>query len=446
MAELSLLVVSAHFLFFGKEVILGKIANAIGRLIGWGLDRKYSRMINANKVVFSSYGNDIHVSDIVNTAIHRRCEEVSKCKLKSVIEHQSPRHIEVLNDDLNALFAYRVNPMCGLKDFLYKVEYLKIVNKNCFIYWQYDEIPIPGTNRVRRVTRGLYPIEHANVKLYTIDGEMRVELASISGEIVLDLPYSDVIHIRDGYGANPYLGGDSTGKANRRELLQNLKTIHVIKESVPKALEASLSLKGILSMKTVADVDKKKITRDEFENHLFDSKYGIVATDYESDFTPININATDIPSNTLSFVRDEILAPFGVSLPIYLGKWTDDDYTAFYQTAIEGDLLDIIEAMKLVLFTQKQVVHGHAIKAYDRLVQSLSFQRRQEIAEMTKDDALLSRCERRELLGYEPDDGPTRVSLNYIDTDIANQYQLMELNKGNLKPSPKKEGNDNAKH
>ena len=426
---------------------MGTLNNAIHNLLGWSKASVYnSQLINANKVVFSSYGRDIHTSDIVKTAIHRVCEEVSKCKIKSVIEHQNPRHVEICNDDLNALFAYRINPLCGLKDFLYKVAYLAKVNKNCFIYWQYDEVPIIGTDKVRRVTRGLYPIEHASVKLYYLGDEMRVELTSINGDVVLDMPYSDVVHIRYGYGANAYLGGDARGRADTRELLTNLQTIHVIKEAIPKSLEASLSLKGILSMKTVADVDKKTITREEFENHLFDSKYGIVATDYESDFTPININATDIPSNILSFVRDEILAPIGVSLPIYLGKWTDDEYTAFYQTEVEGLLLAIVEAMKIVLFTPRQIAYGHAIKNYDRLVQSLSYQRRQEICEMTKEDALLSRAERRELLGYEPDGEPTRVSLNYIDVSIANKYQTGTL----TAPAPtettptEKEDEDNA--
>ena len=414
-------------------------------MLGWNRTPAYNnRIINVNKIVFSSYGNDVRVSDIVKTAIHRVCEEVSKCKIKSVIEYDNPRHIEVCDDDLNALFAYRINPLCGLKDFLYKVAYLTKVNRNCFIYWQYDEVKIKGTDKVRRVTKGLYPIECANVKLYYSGDEMRAELSDAGGGIVLDLPYSDLIHIRFGYGANPYLGGDVMGRADHRELLKNLQTIHVIKESIPKSLEASLSLKGLLTMKTVADIDKKKITRDEFETHLFDSKYGIVATDYESEFTPLNINATDIPSNILSFIRDEILAPLDCSLPIYLGKYTDDEYTAFYQTAIEGILLAIVEAMKIVFFTPRQLAYGHTIKYYDKLVQSLSFSRRQEIAEMTKDDALLSRDERRELLGYEPDGEPTRVSLNYIDTNIANQYQLMAL-QGTKGTTTKKEGGNNAK-
>lgn len=167
---------------------------------------------------------------------------------------------------------------------------------------------------------------------------------------------------------------------------------------------------------------------------MFDSKYGIVATDYESEFTPINIAAADIPTNMLSFIRDEILAPFGVSLPIWLGKYTDDEFAAFYQTAVEGILASIAEAFKITLYTEKQLAYGHKIKYYDRLVQSLSLARRMEIVKMTQEDALLSRPERRELLGYEPDDQPTRVSLNYIDVSHATDYQLDNIKKQNNNP------------
>ena len=58
--------------------------------------------------------------------------------------------------------------------------------------------------------------------------------------------------------------------------------------------------------------------------------------------------------------------------------------------------MSIAESMKVTLFTPRQLAYGHTIKYYDKLVQSLSFERRQQIAELTKDDALLSRDERRE--------------------------------------------------
>ena len=104
--------------------------------------------------MFSSFGKDITASDIVKTAVHRVAEEVSKCNLKSVTEAQNPRRIIVADDDINAVFAGRVNQLCGLKDFLYKVAYITLLNRNCFIYWAYDEVQIEGRDTVRRVTRG----------------------------------------------------------------------------------------------------------------------------------------------------------------------------------------------------------------------------------------------------------------------------------------------------
>ncbi len=410
---------------------MGTLTNAIRTLFGWQPRGSYNQIVNANKVVFSSFGKDFTASDMVKTAIHRVAEEISKCTIKSVIETQSPRRVIIVDDDINAVFAGRVNPLCGLKGFLYKVAYLTLVNRNCFIYWAYDEVPIKGTNDVRRITRGFYPIEKANVRLYDLDGEIRAELTSVAGGgVVLDLPYSDLIHVRLGYGANAFLGGDANGRADFREILDNLQTIHVIKEAIPKSLEASLSVKGVLSLKTVADADRREVKRDTFEEHLFNSKYGIVATDYESEFHPINIQTQDIPSNVLSFLREGILSFFGVSLPIFLGKYTDEEYTAFWQTACEGLALEITEAFRITVFTPRQLAYGCTIKCYDKIAQSLSFARRQEIAEMTKEDALLSRDERRELLGYDPDGQPTRVSLNYIDVSIANKYQLTALKQG----------------
>lgn len=424
---------------------MSTIKNAIQNLLGWGKPNNYNRVVNSNAALFSSFGKDITASDIVKTAIHRVCEEVSKCSIKSVTELQNPHRVTIADDDINKVLLARVNPLCGLKDFLYKVAYITLVNRNCFIYWAYDEVPIEGTEYVKRVTRGFYPIENASVKLYYAGDEMRAELRSTTGGgIVLDLPYSDLIHIRLGYGANPYLGGDASGSGDWRAVLKTLQTLHVINESIPKSLEASLSIHGVLSLKTVAEADKRDISREEFEKHLFNSELGIVATDYESTFQPINIATQDIPQTVMSFLREELLSPFGVSVPIYLGKYTDEEFTAFYQTAVEGLLMTITEAMRITLFTPKQLAYGRTIKFYDKIVQSLSFARRQEIAEMTKEDALLSRDERRELLGYDPDGQPTRVSLNYIDVDIANQYQLTALSQGK-KPTaktPKKEDDE----
>lgn len=421
---------------------MGAVRNAIENLLGWDKTTlKKSVVTNANEVSFSQYGSKITRSDMVKTAIFRVAEAVSKCEFKSVIEKTDPHSVQVLDDDINRVISGRVNPLCSMKDFLFKCTWLLLTNENCFIYWKYHEEPITKngqpTGYVKRVTDGFYPIESANVRIDMAND--RIQFQNLSGDATLEMPYSEIIHIRHNYGANQYLGGDINGKRDNHDLLENLQTINVIRESVPKSLEASLSLKGLLTMKTVADADAKELTRDQFENHLFDSRYGIVATDYESEFTPINVNATDIPTNTLNYLRDDILAPFGVSLHILQGNYTDAEYTSFYQTTVEGILMEIAQAMTNVLFTPRQLEYGHRIKYYDRVVQSLSYETRMKIAIETKDNALLSRNEQRELLGYPPDNRPDVISLNYINRDIADQYQLNQLD---LKPKDEEENKD----
>lgn len=399
----------------------------IGKLLfgGQSPGKKYSRIISTDAPLFSTFGRDISASDIVKTAIHRIAEAASKCVLRSVVEKTQPAHaIEPAADEINALFTGRVNGLVTLKDFLYKVAYLTTCNENCFIFPTYEELHVAGGGLRRRYT-GFYPLEVSRGEIYHNGVEWRIELSN--NLATYDMPYSDIIHIRHAYGAHPFLGGDRSGRFDARGLLQNLQVIQTVKEAIPKSLEASLSLKGLLTMRGLPDADKQELKRDEFEDHILNSKYGIAATDYEADFTPINIAPTDLPAGVMNFVQQEILYPFGVSLPIMAGKFNDEEYAAFYQTTVEGLLISISQAFTAALFTPRELAFGHKIKAYDRLTQSLSIEKRIHIAEMTKDDALLEADERRELLGYEPNGTPTRVSLNYIDASIANTYQMSNL-------------------
>ena len=400
------------------------------------IQNSFNRLISLDGPLISNFGKDIYVSDIVKTAVHRIAEEVSKSYLRSVIQKVSNSgKIKINDDDYNFIFTTRFNRLMTSHDFMYKLGYMLVKNCNAYIYQTFDEVPIKGTDLVKRVPKEFYILDPDEVTIYELDGEFRIEL--IGNGVTFDLPYEDIIHVRWKFGEHSTKGGDANGKFDVRALLGNLQILHTIKECVPKSMVASLSIKGLLSMKTVADADKKTLRRDEFENHILDSKYGILATDFESDFTPININASDIPSNVLNFVKDELLYPFGVSLPILTGKFTDDEYSAFYQTTIEGILVAISEAFTVGIFTQKQLRAGYKIKVYDRFVQSLSFATRMKIVELANPSNLLKRMEQRELLGYEPDEDPDRVSLNYIDTSIANQYQL-------IKKTIKKEDDENA--
>ena len=86
---------------------MNTVKNAIQTLLGWHRQSVYSSRFINNSVAFSSFGNDVHYSDIVKTAIHRVASEVAKCDLRSVTERQNPRQIVVENDAPSAIFLTR---------------------------------------------------------------------------------------------------------------------------------------------------------------------------------------------------------------------------------------------------------------------------------------------------------------------------------------------------
>lgn len=379
---------------------------------------KKSKFVSYNTPIFYQENKPIYAHDIIATCDHRIASVFAKTIFKSVKEDgQTGKHI-TQEDSINAILRGRVNQLCTFYEFKYKACRLLLKNDDVFIYPSFIEKPL-SNGKVTREYTGLYLIECSNVSIYPTENEIRIELKNEDG-IVFDLPYADVIHWRYKFSKHKYFGGDDSGK----DTLENLKTMRIVIESIPRAIEAGLKINGILTMKSVADADAKELTREEFEQHLINSEYGIVATDYESEFTPINIQPKDLPSSIIEFITNHILASRGVSSSIYFGDYTDEQSIAFYETVIEGLTQSFKEAFDSVLFTPKALAKGYQIKAYDRKAQSLSLATRISILEKVMPSALLSRAEQRELLGYEPDGEPDRVSLNWIETSIATNYQL----------------------
>lgn len=414
--------------------LLGKIKQSLGLGNRPKRIKSNSKYVSYDTPLFYSDDKPIYAHDIIANCDHRIASVFAKTIFKSVKEDQYTGECITQEDSINGLFRGKVNQLCTFYEFKYRACRMLLQNEDVFIFPAYKERKL--SDGVIRDYTSLYLIDCANVTIYPTESEMRIEFKCDDGT-VYDIPYADIIHWRYRWCKSSYFGGDGSGK----DTLENLKTMHVVIESIPRAIEAGLKVTGILTMKTIADADKKDLAIDEFEKHLIQSKYGIVATDYESDFTPINIQPKDIPAGVIEFITKHILASRGVSSAIYFGDYNDEQSIAFYETTIEPLILSFKSAIDSVLYTPQALKKGYQVKVYDRKAQSLSLATRISILEKVMPSALLSRAEQRELLGYEPDGEPDRVSLNWIETSIATNYQLDTM-KGGIKNDDSGENKD----
>jgi len=382
-------------------------------------------LLNDGRAIFSSFGEDIYLSDFVNNCIDRIASEISKIDIVSVV--QKPGSIRQQNDEITRLFRFKPNPLQTTKDFLASCEWLRRKDCNCFIYPQYEIVYDQAGNPYRNYT-AFYPLRPTQIEMGLDEGGAVWEIKFYWQDGTSDiLPYEDIVHLRWRRGKNTIIGGgDDFGRPETKNLLSAITTLDKVMQGLPKALEASLQIKGIYSAKTLVDSDKIKTARDKFESHVLSSKSGIIAVDLAGEFQPVNVNPPEIKSEVMSFLKGIIRERYGISEAILFGDYNDDQHESFYQNCVEEFITEFEQAMSCCLFTQREQDVGHRIKCYYSRVEYLSMQNKIELATLATNTGLLTLNEINDLFGFEPfDDGDRRLqSLNFVNTQIVDSYQL----------------------
>ena len=386
---------------------------------------RYAAWLSDSAPVFTSFGNDIYLSDFINNAIDRVASEIGKIDIRSVVERDG--NLTVQNDDITRIFRYMPNPLQTTSDFLSSVEWLRRKHGNAFIYPQYETVMHAGGQVFRRYI-AFYPLNPQAVHI-GVDGngmvwEIKLDFEDGSSFI---LPYSDLIHMKWRRGSNILIGGgDDNGVSSDREIRRIIEALDKTIQGLPKSIESSLQVKGVFTSKSVLDEKRREKERSDFESHILTSRAGIVATDLAGEFTPMNIRPPEIPEDVMRFLKSVIQERYGVSAAILSGDYTGTQHAAFYQTAIEDFIIQFEQATTACIFTARERDVGRKIKGYYRKVRYYSTPDKLALADLATRTGLLTLDEIGDIFGMPPfEGGDVRLrSLNYVDASIANQYQL----------------------
>jgi phage portal protein BeeE len=399
------------------------ILNYLKNVLPGGGKTQYSAWMANSQPVFTSFGKNIYLSDFVNNAIDRVATEVSKIELKSIVQYGDV--LQVLNDDITRLFRFKPNPLQTTSDFFSSVEWLRRKNCNAFIYPQYAIVTLPDGRQFKKYT-AFYPLKPQEVYIGENGGsvwEIRMDFEDGSS---YTLPYSDLIHMRWRRGANTTIGGgDEYGNVNDYDVVRTIDALDKTIQGLPKSIEASLQIKGVYSAKTVADREKMEKIRGDFESHITASKGGMIATDLAGEFTPVKIDAPDIPDTALKFLKSVIQERYGVSTAILSGDYNGDQHSAFYQTAIEDFIVQFEQAFTACCFSAREQDVGHRAKCYYSKVNYLSTSDKMNLAGLAKETGIMTLNQINEMFGIEPFDGGDRrlQSLNYVNINDVDAYQ-----------------------
>lgn len=388
--------------------------------------REYVRakMLGGYVPVFSSFGNNIYASDVVQNCIDIIATEISKLQ---------PRHIRTNSNgiqttprgNLNRLFKFGPNELMTTRDFLEKIVWLLYLNFNVFIYPMYSIVRGEGGIE-SRVYTGLYPLNPYQVDfLQDPTGVLYVKMFFASGES-FTVPYSDIIHIRKKFSMNDIMGGGLNGQPDNEALLKVLRINDTVLQGLEKGIKASMSIRGIMKIATMMDDDTQRKERERFEKLIASGDTGILPMDLKGEFTPISIDPKMVDKDTMSYLKSSVQEWFGISLPMLARDYNDEQYQAFYESTLEPLLIGLGQAFSKTIFTPRELDMGNEIVFYQKDMMYLSTTAKLNLIKTAGEQGLLSDNQKLALLGYPPLPDGDRItqSLNYVDRSIINVYQL----------------------
>jgi len=382
---------------------------------------QYAPTQNGFVPFYSEFGDNVYLSDIVVESIRCKANEMKKLK---------PRHIRTRNDQESVITDSSVarvlrnpNPYMTTSDFLEKITILLELNKNVFIYPEYY-ISKGG----EKIYTALYPLMPINVAIMVDKSDKYFYRMDFNNGTQALFREEEIIHWRKDYGIDQYFGGNQLGN---RGLLKALDRYDKLCQSIAKAIEVSCSINGIMRVNSYLSDENTKKDQEQFKELLKNNESGILFTDLKSDYTHIPHDVKLVDAETLKFFYETITRANGVSVAILNGDYSKEQKEAFYEHALEGEIISLGQAMTKKMFSENELAFGNEIVLYPNDITFMSMSNKIEALKNGLPAGIFTKNEARELLGYPPIEGGDVMPRGYNEIDNSQQKGVPNDEEGN---------------
>lgn len=376
-----------------------------------------AQLINSFNSLITNYNSEIYNDLTVRACVDTIARHISKLKPVHILKNEEGRHQQ--DTKINTLLSIRPNLYMSTADFLYKVTSQLLYYGNSFIYVKRDP---------QNDISGFYPIDFATCELKEVDSALYLKFNFYTGKTIA-VPYSDIIHIRRNFSSHDFLGQDAY-----KPLQETLTNLFKARRSISNKVENSGKISGVLKIQGNIGQENWLKQAKDFANRFtsFTSESGgIAAVDTSTEFIPINNKVESAEDAQLKYLQNEVYSYFGITESIVSGNYTETEWQAFYESIIEAIKIQLSQEFTSKVFTDQERKFGNIIDFNSNRLTYASTTNKVSMVKELGALGLLTTNEARELFDLPPvEDGDKRlVSLNYINADKADQYQLKEKEK-----------------
>lgn len=367
---------------------------------------------------FSGYSGSAYENDVYRSAVDAIARNAGKLKASHIVKYAEHDRREG-ECKINRLLQVRPNIYMSAYDFIYKlVTHLYLYN-NAFAYLDRDE---------RGNLQAVYPVNCTSVEILSDPANnLYCGFLLRSGKRVI-LKYGDVVHLRRFFNDDEILGADNGA------IVPGLELAKTQNDGIINGIKAGASIRGILKFTQIMSATKLKEEKDAFiKDYLqMGNDGGVVATDQKMDYQPIESKPVILNADQAKEIKSKIYNYLGVTEPIVNSSYTEDQYSAFYESTIEPIATALSQEFTAKLFNDREQAFGNSIIFESGRLQFTSNSTKVSLIKELMPMGLLSINQALEILNLPSvTDGDKRLqALNMIDQSQANLYQVGKEKEG----------------
>lgn len=388
--------------------------------------------INLPAAQFSAWTGNAYANDLYRAGVDAIARNAGKLKGVHVVTSGGQR---TPADDrrINYLLQISPNPYMTAYDLLYKLVTQYFLYNNAFAVLDWNE---------QGKLAGIFPINYTNAQmLMDASGKLYVAFIFRNGKKA-QFEYSDLIHIRRHFNSNEFLGDDN------RALDTALEMAHTQNEGIISAIKNGGALRGLLKLvQTTKAKDAQQIRENFVKDYLSVSNNGGLAIlDSTADYIPLNNPAPQLDNGQLQATKDKIYNYLGISEKIVNSSYSEDEYSAFYESVIEPVAVQLSLEFTRKIFSSREQAFGNQIIFESGRLQFSSNETKINLLKELLPLGLLTINQGLEVLNIAPIEGGDKrlQTLNVVDANVATEYQMARAGKGNENRNPRGINEDNG--
>jgi len=363
------------------------------------------KLITEHGSWYRTWDGSLYKSDIVRAAIRPKAKAIGA--LSAMHIRETAEGMQINPEPYLRLLLEEPNPYCGGQMFRERLATLLQLNNNAFVQIVRDEYGLPAQ---------LYIIPAATAEaMLKPDGRLWMRFQLTDGKL-LELPYSDVIHLRDEYAEN-----DIFGSPKAEALKQLLEIVNASDQSIVQAVKRSAFIRWMLKFKQPLKPDDMRRNVQEFSDQYLslENETGIMPQDGRFEIEPLRDTGQQfVPSSPLQKQAvDRIYSFFRVNEAIVKADYDEDEWLAYFEAEVAPLAQQMSEEFTRKLFSRRERGFGNRIVFDATSLTFASMQTKLGLVQMV-DRGALTPNEWRRILNLPPLPGGDQP-IRRLDTDVV---------------------------